>query len=260
VWFKSPIDGADVFLSPEISMQIQRDLNSDIVMVFDECMPFPISHDKALESVDLSIGWAKRSKIAHEGNENALFGIIQGGIFPDLRDHSLSALLDIGFDGYAIGGLAVGEPKDEMFKILKHLASRIPENKPRYLMGVGTPEDLITGVLNGVDMFDCVMPTRNARNGCLFTSQGIVRIRNSTYKNDLLPLDQNCNCYTCKYYTRAYLHHLDRTREILGARLNTIHNLYFYQKVMANLRQALEQGKLLQFITEFYRSYKSEEE
>jgi len=260
VWFKSPIDGADVFLSPEISMQIQRDLNSDIVMVFDECMPFPISHDKALESVDLSIGWAKRSKIAHEGNENALFGIIQGGIFPDLRDHSLSALLDIGFDGYAIGGLAVGEPKDEMFKILKHLASRIPENKPRYLMGVGTPEDLITGVLNGVDMFDCVMPTRNARNGCLFTSQGIVRIRNSTYKNDLLPLDKNCNCYTCKYYTRAYLHHLDRTREILGARLNTIHNLYFYQKVMANLRQALEQGKLLQFITEFYRSYKSEEE
>jgi queuine tRNA-ribosyltransferase len=255
VWFKSPIDGSNVFLSPEVSMQIQRDLNSDIVMIFDECMPFPITHDKALISVELSIDWAKRSRIAHEGNKNALFGIIQGSIFPDLRDHSLAALLEIGFDGYAIGGLAVGEPKDEMFKILRHLALKIPEDKPRYLMGVGTPDDLINGVLNGVDMFDCVLPTRNARNGCLFTSQGIIRIRNSIYKSDLLPLDQNCHCYTCKNYTRAYLHHLDRTREILGSRLNTIHNLYFYQRLMANLREALEQGRLKKFITDFFIEY-----
>lgn len=259
VWFKSPIDGAEVFLSPEVSMQIQRDLGSDIVMIFDECMPFPITHDKAFESVELSINWARRSKIAHEGNKNALFGIIQGSIFPDLRDRSLEALLDIGFDGYAIGGLAVGEPKEEMFKILKHLAPKIPPNKPRYLMGVGTPEDLIDSVLHGIDMFDCVLPTRNARNGCLFTSTGIVRIRNSTYRKDLSPLDQNCGCYTCKNYTRAYLYHLDKCHEILGARLNTIHNLHFYQQLMTNLRQALEQGKLSQFITSFYRLYKKEE-
>ncbi len=259
VRFKSPIDGAEVFLSPEVSMQVQRDLNSSIVMIFDECMPYPITYDKARESVELSIGWAKRSKAAHAGNKNALFGIIQGSTFPDLRDHSLDALLEIGFDGYAIGGLAVGEPKEEMFKILNHLAPKIPENKPRYLMGVGTPEDLINSVMCGVDMFDCVMPTRNARNGCLFTSEGIVRLRNSVYKYDLSPLDRNCACYTCKNYTRAYLHHLDKKREILGARLNTIHNLYFYQQVMANLREALEQGKLTSFVTEFYRSYKKEE-
>lgn len=261
VRFKSPIDGAQVFLSPEVSMQIQHDLNSDIVMIFDECMPFPITHAKARESVELSIGWARRSKKAHLklNNKNALFGIVQGSVYPDLRDHSLAALLDVGFDGYAIGGLAVGEPKEEMFKILNHLALKIPEDKPRYLMGVGTPDDLINGVLHGIDMFDCVMPTRNARNGCLFTSAGIVRIRNSVYKSDLSPLDGNCDCYTCKNYTRAYLHHLDKAREILGARLNTIHNLHFYQKLMANLREALEQGKLAQFVTEFYRSYKKEE-
>lgn len=258
VWFKSPLEGSEIFLSPEISMQIQRDLNSDIVMIFDECTPFPASHDEALKSMEMSIGWAKRSKIAHGDSKNALFGIIQGSIFPDLRDRSLEALLQIGFDGYAIGGLAVGEPKSEMFKILKHLAPRIPENKPRYLMGVGTPEDLIEGVLHGVDMFDCVMPTRNARNGCLFTSLGIVRIRNSEYRNDLLPLDPNCDCYTCKHYTRAYLYHLDKCKEILGARLNTIHNLHFYQNLMTNLRQALEQSKLSQFIANFYRSFKGE--
>ena len=255
VWFKSPLDGSNVFLNPEISMQIQRDLDSNIVMIFDECTPFPVSYDDAAKSVDLSIGWAKRSKIAHGDNKNALFGIIQGSIFTDLRDRSLAALLEIGFDGYAIGGLAVGEPKHEMFGILQHLAPQIPENKPRYLMGVGTPQDLIDGVLNGVDMFDCVLPTRNARNGCLFTSKGVVRIRNSVHKNDLAPLDQNCDCYTCKYYTRAYLHHLDRCREILGARLNTIHNLHFYQKLMTNLRQALEQGKLSQFVSDFYQLY-----
>lgn len=258
VWFKSPIDGSNVFLSPEISMQIQRDLNSNIVMVFDECMPFPASYSDVLKSVELSAGWAKRSKIAHEGNKNALFGIIQGSVFSDLREHSLQALLEIGFDGYAIGGLAVGEPKEEMFRILRELAEKIPENKPRYLMGVGTPEDLITGVLHGVDMFDCVLPTRNARNGCLFTSEGVVRIRNSVYKHDLAPLDRNCGCYTCKHYTRSYLHHLDRSREILGARLNTIHNLHFYQQLMTNLRQSLEQGKLSQFVTNFYRIYKGD--
>lgn len=255
VWFRSPVDGAQVFLSPEKSIEIQRDLNSDIVMVFDECMPFPIDYERASRSVELSIDWAGRSKIAHGDSSNALFGIIQGSVFPALRDHSLQALLAIGFDGYAIGGLAVGEPKEEMFGILQHLAPQIPEDKPRYLMGVGTPQDLVEGVLNGVDLFDCVLPTRNARNGYLFTSQGIVRIRNGIHKNDLSPLDRNCNCYTCKYYTRAYLHHLDRCHEILGARLNTIHNLYFYQQLMANLRQALEQGTLSQFVASFYRLY-----
>jgi queuine tRNA-ribosyltransferase len=259
VWFKSPLDGSDVFLSPEVSMQIQRDLNSDIVMIFDECLPFPVTYEKARESVRLSNAWAKRSKLAHGDNKNALFGIIQGSVFPDLRDHSLATLLDIGFDGYAVGGLAVGEPKEEMDKILDHLSSKIPEDKPRYLMGVGTPDDLINCVMKGIDMFDCVMPTRNARNGHLFTSEGIVRIRNSTYKNDLSPLDKNCDCETCQKYSRAYLHHLDKAREILGARLNTIHNLYFYEKLMANLRQAIEQGKLAQFVKDFYRQYKREE-
>jgi queuine tRNA-ribosyltransferase len=259
VWFKSPIDGANVFLSPEISMQIQRDLDSDIVMAFDECTPFPCTYDEARTSMELSMAWAKRSKIAHGDSKNALFGINQGSIHTDLRDRSLAALLEIDFDGYAIGGLAVGEPKAEMFKILEHLSPQIPENKPRYLMGVGTPEDLIEGVLRGIDMFDCVLPTRNARNGHLFTSEGVIRIRNSTHKNDLGPLDPNCDCYTCKNYTRAYLHHLDKCHEILGARLNTIHNLHFYQKLMTNLRQALEQGKLATFVQNFYRSYRREQ-
>ncbi len=255
VWFKSPLDGKEIFLNPEVSMQVQQELNSDIVMIFDECTPFPATYDEALKSVELSIGWAKRSKIAHGDNKNALFGIIQGSIFTDLRDYSLAELLAIGFDGYAIGGLAVGEPKEEMMKILGHLAHKIPEDKPRYLMGVGTPCDLINGVLNGIDMFDCVMPTRNARNGHLFTSCGIVRIRNSRYKSDLSVLDKNCNCYTCKHYTKAYLHHLDKCHEILGARLNTIHNLHFYQNLMTNLRRALEQGKLPGFINNFYQNY-----
>ncbi|MDR1012401.1 MAG: tRNA guanosine(34) transglycosylase Tgt [Coxiellaceae bacterium] len=254
VRFKSPINGAEIFLNPEISMQIQRDLNSDVVMMLDECMSFPVSYDDAVKSVKLSIEWAKRSKAAHKGNNNAIFGIIQGSIFTDLRDRSLEALLKIGFDGYAIGGLAVGEPKIEMFKILKHLIPKMPSDRPRYLMGVGSPGDIIESVLLGVDMFDCVLPTRNARNGYLFTSNGIVRIRNNKYKDDLLPLDINCNCYTCRFYTRAYLHHLDKCREILGARLSTIHNLYFYQQLMTNLRLALEQGKLSQFVNKFYKN------
>jgi queuine tRNA-ribosyltransferase len=256
VWFKSPTNGEEIFLSPEKSMQVQRDLDSNIVMAFDECTPFPCTHDEARISMELSMRWAKRSKIAHGDNKNALFGIIQGGVHKDLRDRSLEALLEIGFDGYAIGGLAVGEPKHEMFKILDHLSNQIPENKPRYLMGVGKPEDLIEGVLRGVDMFDCVLPTRNARNGHLFTSQGVVRIRNSTYKKDLAPLDPDCDCYTCKNYTRSYLHHLDKCHEILGARLNTIHNLHFYQKLMSNLRESIEQGTLLLFIKNFYSSYR----
>jgi queuine tRNA-ribosyltransferase len=258
VWFKSPRDGSNIFLSPEKSMQVQRDLDSNIVMAFDECTPFPCTHDEARISMELSMRWAKRSKISHGDNKNALFGIIQGGVHTDLRDRSLEALLEIGFDGYAIGGLAVGEPKPEMFKILDHLSNQIPEDKPRYLMGVGKPEDLIDGVLRGVDMFDCVLPTRNARNGHLFTSQGVVRIRNSSHKKDLTPLDPNCDCYTCKNYTRSYLHHLDKCQEILGAKLNTIHNLHFYQKLMANLRQSLEQGTLPLFIKNFYRSYNGE--
>ncbi|CAL7963253.1 tRNA-guanine transglycosylase [Gammaproteobacteria bacterium] len=259
VWFRSPIDGANVFLNPEKSMQVQCDLDSDIVMAFDECTPFPCSYDQAHASMELSMVWAKRSKFAHGDSKNALFGIIQGSVFPDLRDQSLEALLSIEFDGYAIGGLAVGEPKPDMLKILERLTPQIPEDKPRYLMGVGSPEDLIEGVLRGVDMFDCVMPTRNARNGHLFTSQGVVRIRNSVHKNNLAPLDTNCDCYTCKNYSRSYLHHLDKCHEILGARLNTTHNLHFYQNLMRNLRQTLEQGKLAPFVQNFYRSYRREQ-
>jgi queuine tRNA-ribosyltransferase len=258
VYFQSPINGAEVFLNPEKSMQVQRDLGSDIVMVFDECTPYPADFDTAKSSMELSLRWARRSKIAHDDNPSALFGIIQGGTYEELRDQSLQGLIEIGFDGYAIGGLSVGEPKEEMFKILAHLEPNLPKDKPHYLMGVGTPEDLIEGVKHGVDMFDCVMPTRNARNGHLFTSLGIVRIRNSQYKEDTGPLDANCSCYTCQNYSRAYLHHLDRCGEILGLRLNTIHNLFFYQKLMSNLRLSIEQGKLDEFVTEFYRSYHSQ--
>lgn len=258
VYFQSPINGAEVFLNPEKSMQVQRDLGSDIVMVFDECTPYPADFETTKTSMELSLRWARRSKIAHDDNPSALFGIIQGGTYEELRDQSLQGLIEIGFDGYAIGGLSVGEPKDEMFKILAHLEPKLPKDKPHYLMGVGTPEDLIEGVKHGVDMFDCVMPTRNARNGHLFTSLGIVRIRNSQYKEDTGPLDANCSCYTCQNYSRAYLHHLDRCGEILGLRLNTIHNLFFYQKLMSNLRLSIEQGKLDEFVMEFYRSYHSQ--
>lgn len=247
VTFRSPIDGNEVFLSPEISMQIQHVLGSDIVMAFDECTPFPATYTQARESMELSMRWALRSKNAHGKNSAALFGIIQGGIFPDLREKSLQELIAIDFPGYAIGGLAVGEPKEEMLKILEFITPKIPKEKPRYLMGVGTPQDLIDAVKRGVDMFDCVMPTRNARNGQLFTSQGLVKIRNSQYKNDLRPADENCECYTCKNYSRAYLHHLAKCHEILGAHLNTTHNLFFYQKLMADLRTAIEEGRLMSF-------------
>lgn len=255
VTFRSPIDGAKVFLGPEESMRVQRVLGSDIVMIFDECTPYPATEKQAGESMELSLRWAARSKLAHGDNPAALFGIVQGGMYEDLRLASLAELVDIGFDGYAIGGLSVGEPKEEMLRILDAIASLMPPAKPRYLMGVGTPADIIEAVRRGIDMFDCVMPTRNARNGHLFTSQGAVRIRNSRYKHDLEPLDPNCRCYTCRNYSRAYLHHLDKTREILGAHLNTLHNLYYYQKLMRGLRRAIFRGQLDKFVRQFYAAY-----
>jgi queuine tRNA-ribosyltransferase len=240
VKFQSPINGDTCFLTPEESMRIQKVLNSDIVMIFDECTPYPASHQAAKESMQLSLRWAQRSKNAHVGNENALFGIIQGGMYEDLRDESLNALEQMNFDGYAIGGLSVGEPKEDMKRILEHTAPKMPPSKPRYLMGVGTPEDLVNAVSQGIDMFDCVMPTRNARNGWLFTQYGDVKIKNATYKMDMQPLDSDCECYTCQHFTRAYLHHLHKVGEILGARLNTIHNLHYYQVLMQGMRDAIE--------------------
>lgn len=251
--FKSPIDGSKVFLGPEEAIQIQHDLNSDIVMIFDECTPYPATEKEAAESMRLSLRWAKRSKEAHAKNENALFGIVQGGMYADLREESLNGLKEIGFDGYAIGGLSVGEPVELMMEVLDNIMPGMPEDKPRYLMGVGTPENLVESVRRGIDMFDCVMPTRNARNGHLFTEYGDVRIRNAKYRNDNSPIDENCDCYTCRNYSRAYLHHLDKTNEILGARLNTIHNLYYYQYLMKGLRNAIEQDQLDEFISDFYK-------
>ena len=242
VHFQSPVNGSKFFMTPESSMEVQRVLGSDIVMCFDECTPYPATEKEALDSMELSMRWAKRSKIAFEGNPNALFGIIQGGVYLPLRKASLEALLEIGFDGYAVGGLAVGEPKEFMHDVLENITPQIPADKPRYLMGVGTPRDLINGVLRGIDMFDCVMPTRNARNGHLFTSQGVIKIRNSVHKEDETTLDPACDCYTCLHYSRAYLHHLDKCKEILGSHLNTVHNLRFYQKVMSEIRAHIELG------------------
>ncbi len=253
VKFKSPINGDTCFLTPEESMRIQKVLNSDIVMIFDECTPYPATHKEANESMQLSLRWAKRSKDAHQDNPNALFGIIQGGMFEDLRDVSLTGLVDIDFDGFAIGGLSVGEPKEDMLRVLAHTAPKMPQNKPRYLMGVGTPEDLVAAVSQGVDMFDCVMPTRNARNGWLFTQYGDIKIKNAFYKQDTKPLDENCACYTCRHFTRAYLHHLHKVGEILGARLNTIHNLHYYQVLMQDMRSAIENGSFESFKMEFLK-------
>ncbi len=248
VKFSSPIDGSKLFLSPEISMQIQRSLNSDIVMQFDECTPYeidgrPATTEEAAKSMRMSLRWAQRSmdEFKRGENPNALFGIVQGGMFERLRDESLAGLEEIDFPGVAIGGLSVGEPKEDMMRMLAHVGPRLPENKPHYLMGVGTPEDLVAGVANGIDMFDCVMPTRNARNGWLFTRFGDVKIKNARYKDDAAPLDESCDCYCCKNFSRAYLHHLHRSQEILGARLNTIHNLHFYLKIMSEMRAAIEQ-------------------
>ena len=252
VTFRSPVDGSPVELSPEIAIQVHRDLGSDIVMIFDECTPYPATERQAKDSMELSLRWAQRSKDAHEGNPAALFGIVQGGMYEGLRDRSLEGLTEIGFDGYAIGGVSVGEPKEDMIRILDHLPPKMPEDKPRYLMGVGRPEDIVEAVRRGVDMFDCVMPTRNARNGYLFTSTGIVKIRNARHRHDTAPLDDRCDCYTCKNFSRSYLHHLDKCGEMLGSQLNTIHNLRFYQNLMAGLRGAIEAGTLSDFVTDFY--------
>ena len=258
VKFASPIDGSRQFLSPEVSMQIQRSLNSDIVMQFDECTPYeidgrPATAEEAAKSMRMSLRWAQRSmnEFNRGENPNALFGIVQGGMYEHLRDESLAGLEDIDFPGLAIGGLSVGEPKEDMQRILAHVGPRLPENKPHYLMGVGTPEDLVEGVANGVDMFDCVMPTRNARNGWLFTRFGDVKIKNARYKDDMAPLDESCDCYCCKNFSRAYLHHLHRSNEILGARLNTIHNLHFYLKIMQEMRDAIDADRFNEFRIQF---------
>lgn len=258
VTFQSPVDGSKTFLSPEVSMQVQRDLGADVVMIFDECTPYPATEKEARESMALSLRWAKRSKEAHGNNPAALFGIVQGGMFDNLREESLLGLLAIGFDGYAIGGLSVGEPKEDRERVLGNLVPALPADKPRYLMGVGTPEDLVDAVMAGIDMFDCVMPTRNARNGHLFTSRGVVRIRNAKYRTSLEPLDPACDCYTCRNFTCAYLHHLDKCKEMLGAQLNTIHNLRFYQNHMAAIRAAIREGRLGQFAVEFRESQRKE--
>jgi len=253
VTFQSPVNGDKCFLSPEESMRVQRVLNSDVVMIFDECTPYPADEKTAGESMRLSLRWAARSKAAHGDNPNALFGIVQGGMHEHLRDESLRELERIGFDGYAIGGLSVGEPKEDMSRILRHTAPQLPQGKPRYLMGVGTPEDLVDAVAQGIDMFDCVMPTRNARNGMMFTRLGDIKIKNAQYRLDMRPLDEQCGCYTCRNFTRAYLHHLHRIGEILGARLNTIHNLHYYQQLMGEIRAAIEAGTFADFVARFAR-------
>ena len=251
VTFQSPVNGDKCFLSPEESMRIQKVLNADIVMIFDECTPYPADQRTAGESMRLSLRWAERSRRAHEGNANALFGIVQGGMHEHLRDESLRELERIGFDGYAIGGLSVGEPKEDMLRILQHTAPQLPADKPRYLMGVGTPEDLVEAVAQGIDMFDCVMPTRNARNGMMFTRLGDIKIKNAQYRMDMRPLDEQCACYTCRHFTRAYLHHLHRIGEILGSRLNTIHNLFYYQQLMSEIRTAIETDGFADFAARF---------
>lgn len=253
VTFQSPVDGRRIFMGPEESMQVQQDLGSDIVMIFDECTPYPATEKQAAESMRLSLRWAERSKKAHGDNPSALFGIVQGGMYEHLRRESIDGLAAIGFDGYAIGGLSVGEPKEEMMATLDALHSKMPADKPRYLMGVGTPEDLVESVRRGIDLFDCVMPTRNARNGHLFTRFGVVRIRNSQYQFDTGPLDETCGCYTCRNYSRAYLRHLDKCGEMLGSRLNTIHNLYYYLQLMQGLRDAIEKQELDEFVRRFYQ-------
>lgn len=253
VHFRSPVDGRKVFMGPEESMQVQKQLGSDIVMIFDECTPFPATEKEARISMELSLRWAKRSKNAHGDNPSALFGIIQGGMYEDLRDVSLDGLKEINFDGFAVGGLSVGEPKEDRERILDHLVPNMPDDKPRYLMGVGKPEDIVEAVLKGIDMFDCVMPTRNARNGYLFTREGLVKIRNEKYRFDTRPVDEQCECYTCKNYSRSYLRHLDKCKEILGSRLNTIHNLHYYQDLMQGLRDAIENNQLTEFVDDFYR-------
>ena len=256
VAFRSPKDGSSIFMGPEESMQIQHKLGSDIVMIFDDCTAYPAEKNVVDQSMQLSLRWAKRSLIEHKrlNNKNALFGIVQGGMHRDLRVHSAESLIEMDFNGYAIGGLSVGEPKEEMMEVLSYLPDHMPEDKPRYLMGVGTPLDLVEGVASGVDMFDCVMPSRNARNGYLFTSEGVVKIRNAKYKKDTGPLDPNCGCSTCSNYSRSYLHHLQKTNEILGSRLNTLHNLFYYQELMQSMRSAIQTNTFSTFRKSFLAS------
>ena len=253
VSFRSPIDGSPVFLDPETSMQVQKDLGADVVMIFDECTPYPASEQEAKISMELSLRWAERSKKAHGDSPAALFGIIQGGMYENLRKLSLAGLKKIEFDGYAIGGLSVGEPKEDMLRVLDKLTCKMPDKKPRYLMGVGKPWDILEAVKCGVDMFDCVMPTRNARNGHLFTSFGVVKIKNAKYRSNIGPIDPKCDCYTCANFSLAYLHHLEKCSEILGAQLNTIHNLRYYQTLMAHIREAIEERRLDDFSEQFYQ-------
>ena len=256
VAFRSPKDGSSIFMGPEESMQIQHKLGSDIVMIFDDCTAYPAEKNVVDQSMQLSLRWAKRSLIEHKrlNNKNALFGIVQGGMHRDLRVHSAESLIEMDFNGYAIGGLSVGEPKEEMMEVLSYLPDHMPQDKPRYLMGVGTPLDLVEGVASGVDMFDCVMPSRNARNGYLFTSEGVVKIRNAKYKKDTGPLDPNCGCSTCRNYSRSYLHHLQKTNEILGSRLNTLHNLFYYQELMQSMRHAIQANTFSTFRKSFLAS------
>ncbi|MEM8593396.1 MAG: tRNA guanosine(34) transglycosylase Tgt [Pseudomonadota bacterium] len=252
VTFKSPIDGSNVELGPEKAIALQQGFGSDVVMIFDECTPYPATPDEARSSMELSLRWAERCKVAHDDHPSALFGIVQGGMYEDLRMESLNGLSALDFDGYALGGLSVGEPKEDMLRVLEHVAYRMPEDKPRYLMGVGKPQDLVEGVYRGIDMFDCVMPTRNARNGHLFTSRGVVKLRNAVNKYNDAPLDDDCDCYTCQNFSRGYLHHLDKCKEILGSQLNTIHNLRYYQRLMSDLRDAIRDGRLDAFREIFY--------
>lgn len=259
VYFKNPINGSKLFLSPEKSMEIQTALNSDIAMVFDECTPYPATYQQTRESMELSLRWAERSKISFDGyqNKNALFAIVQGGMNIDLRQKSLDGLMGIGFDGIAIGGLSVGEPKGEMYRILDAVCDMLPADKPHYLMGVGTPEDLVYAVKRGIDMFDCVMPTRNARNGWLFTRFGDIKIKNAGYRDDIRPLDETCPCYTCQNFSRSYLHHLFKIGEILGARLNTIHNIHYYLSLMNEIRDSILQNKYEEFEAVFHYNRKT---
>ena len=262
VTFAAPVDGRKVFMGPEESMQVQTKLGSDIVMIFDECTPYPATHEEANKSMHLSKDWAYRSKVTFDKNnenKNSLFGIIQGGMYPDLREDSLNELTKIGFDGYAIGGLSVGEPKKEMQEITSFIGPKMPKEKPRYLMGVGTPEDILNAIENGIDMFDCVMPTRNARNGMLFTSSGDVKLKNSQYKDDLSPIDSECECYTCQNFSKSYLHHLYKIGEMLVSRLNTIHNLHFYKKMMNEARNAIENNRFKSFKETFIKRRKVDE-
>jgi queuine tRNA-ribosyltransferase len=252
VRFKSPIDGSEVHLTPEVSMEVQRKLGSDIVMIFDECTPYPATEEQARESMELSLRWAERSKEAHADNPSALFGIVQGGMYENLRSESAEGLKAIGFDGYAIGGLSVGEPLEERNAVLDVTTPQLPMDRPRYLMGVGKPEDIIEAVRRGVDMFDCVIPTRNARTGFLYTRYGLLRIRNSRFTDDTRPVDETCDCYTCRHYSRSYLRHLDKCGEILGSRLNTIHNLFYYQRLMREIREAIDDDRFEEYVQSFY--------